>query len=61
MDSSAAVKPYYSLADQAASKLEGQKSLGLIFAASMAPFETAARKRKHFRMGQRFWTLIVPG
>jgi hypothetical protein len=39
------------------SELEGQRRLTEIFAASMVPFETAARMRRHFVMGPRFWTL----
>jgi hypothetical protein len=42
------------------SELEGQRRLTEIFVASMAPYEMAARMRKHFRMGPRFWTLIIP-
>jgi hypothetical protein len=36
----------------------GDEVLTRIFEASMVPFETAARMRKHFRIHHRYWTLI---
>jgi hypothetical protein len=47
--------------DGAASELAGERTLTQIFLASLAPFETAARMRKHFRIGHHYWTLIPPG
>jgi len=42
-------------------ELAGEQSLTQIFLASLVPFETAARMRKHFRIGHHCWTLIPPG
>lgn len=46
--------------DGAASELAGERTLTQIFLASLVPFETAARMRKHFRIGHHYWTLIPP-
>ena len=47
--------------DRAATELAGEQILTQIFLASLVPFETAARLRKHFRIGHHCWTLIPPG
>jgi hypothetical protein len=47
--------------DRAASELAGERTLRQIFLTSLVPFETAARMRKHFRIGHHSWTLIPPG
>jgi hypothetical protein len=39
----------------------GEKARTQIFVASLQPFETAARMRKHFQMRHSYWTLIPPG
>jgi hypothetical protein len=41
-----------------ASDPAGRQALTQIYVASLVPFETAARMRKHFRIGHRSWTLI---
>jgi hypothetical protein len=46
--------------DGAASGLAGRQALTQIFLASLVPFETAARMRKHFRIGYHCWMLIPP-
>lgn len=46
------------LAGISASELAGTQALTQIYVASLVPFETAARMRKYFRVGHRFWTLI---
>jgi len=46
--------------DRAASELAGEQTLTQIFLASLVPFETAARMRKHFRIVHHRWTLISP-
>lgn len=40
------------------SELAGKETLTQIFLASLVPFETATRMRKHFRIGKHSWTLI---
>ena len=55
-----AMKPRHPSVDAgvSASELAGRQALTQIYVASLVPFETAARMRKHFRMGHRSWTLI---
>lgn len=43
-----------------ASELAGRETLTQMFLASLVPFETAARMRKHFHIGHHSWTLIPP-
>lgn len=43
-----------------ASERAGRRLLTQIFDASLVPFATAARLRKHFRVGHPYWTLIPP-
>jgi len=42
-----------------ASELAGKQMLTRIFIASLVPFETAARMRKHFRIRHHYWTLVA--
>lgn len=46
--------------DRPASEVAGEQALTQIFLSSLVPFETAARMRKHFRLGHHCWTLIPP-
>jgi hypothetical protein len=43
-----------------ASELAGEEIFKQIFLDSFVPYETAARLRKHFRIGHHYWTLVPP-
>jgi hypothetical protein len=44
-----------------AAELDGKQMLAQIFGASVVPFETASRMRRHFRIGQRYCALVTSG
>ena len=61
MTTDEALLRHTSVKNLSASDLAGEQTLTQIFLASLVPFETAARMRKHFRIGYHCWTLIPPG